>query len=597
VSTVDRSQVRRYGDFVLLVRLLREARPYWLHIIAVFLLGLLATPIALLAPVPLKIVIDSVTGEDPVPSFLAPFLPDDLAGSVTAVALAAAVLFVGVGLLEQLQKLGSSVLGTYTGEKLQLLFRAQLFRHGQRLSLAYHDERGTADAVYRVQYDAPAIQWIAVHGLAPFITSAMTLAGMILVTARLDWQLALVALGISPILVALTWLYRRRTRERWREAKALESSAMGVVQEVFTGLRVVKAFAQEAREEGRFLHRSGQSTSAHIRLSVIDGVFGLMTGLTLAVGTALVLLIGASHVRAGALTPGELTLVLAYLAQLYLPLQQISSSVVTLQSSLASAERAFSLLDEDHDVPERPDAIPIQRARGDVEFRHVTFRYGRDADVLTNVSFSVEPGTRVGISGRTGGGKTTLVSLLTRFYDPASGAILLDGIDIRDYRLADLRNQFAIVLQEPVLFSTTIAENIAYARPEANLDDIVGAAQAAGAHEFIERLPDGYETLVGERGMRLSGGERQRVSLARAFLKDAPILILDEPTSSVDLKTEALIMEAMHRLMVGRTTFMIAHRLSTLERCEILISVDEGAVQVTAPPPGQKRRLPGHRAA
>jgi ATP-binding cassette, subfamily B, bacterial len=270
--------------------------------------------------------------------------------------------------------------------------------------------------------------------------------------------------------------------------------------------------------------------------------------------------------------------VMGYLSQLYRPLQSISKKVGDLQHSLASAERTFALLDQTPEVIEKPNAMPLSRARSALSFQNVSFAYEGNNPVLQNVSFEVLPGMRVGIAGATGAGKTTLVSLLTRFYDPTSGRITLDGIDLRDYKIADLRKQFAIVLQEPVLFSTSIAENIAYANPDATYEEIVAAARAANAHKFITHLPEGYDTQVGERGMRLSGGERQRISLARAFLKDAPILILDEPTSSVDMKTEAVIMEAMTRLMRGRTTFMIAHRLSTLANCDVRLQIEGGRV-------------------
>jgi ATP-binding cassette subfamily B protein len=371
-------------------------------------------------------------------------------------------------------------------------------------------------------------------------------------------------------------IYRRQLRHKSRQVKKLESSALSVVQEVLTALRVVKAFGQEDREQERFVRRSGEGMWARISLSLAEGGLGLLLGLTTAVGTAAVLFIGVRNVQAGTLTLGDLLLVMGYISQLYNPLKTISRKIATLQSHLASAERAFALLDEAPDVFEKPNAQTITRARGNVELCNVSFSYDGAQPVLANISVNVPAGTRVGIGGRTGAGKTTLMSLLTRFYDPTAGQILLDGVDLRDYKLADLRNQFSIVLQEPVLFSTSIAENIAYARPDAGEKDIIKAAQAANAHEFITGLPDGYNTLVGERGMRLSGGERQRVALARAFLKDAPILILDEPTSSVDMRTEAGIMEAMERLMVGRTTFMIAHRLSTLETCDVLLIVEDG---------------------
>jgi ATP-binding cassette subfamily B protein len=301
-----------------------------------------------------------------------------------------------------------------------------------------------------------------------------------------------------------------------------------------------------------------------------------LLGATTAFGTAAVLFIGVSNVLAGILTLGSLLLILSYLAQFYKPLKTISRKVASLQSHLASAERAFDLMDEPPDVIERPDAQPILRSKGAVVFQKVCFTYQEDQLVLEDISFEIPAGTRAGIAGQTGAGKSTLVSLLTRLYDPISGQILLDGNDLRDYKVADLRDQFAIVLQEPVLFSTSIADNIAYAKPGASEDEIKKAAKAANAHDFVVALPDGYETLVGERGMRLSGGERQRIALARAFLKDAPILIMDEPTSSVDLKTESGIMEAMDRLMQNRTTFMIAHRLSTLENCDQLLVIEDG---------------------
>jgi ATP-binding cassette subfamily B protein len=293
-------------------------------------------------------------------------------------------------------------------------------------------------------------------------------------------------------------------------------------------------------------------------------------------GTAAALFLGVHHVQSGVLSLGELLMVMAYLGMLYEPLQTLSKKVIDVQSGLASAERAFALLDQVPEVAEVPHARPLARARGAIEMRGVSFGYGEGQEVLCGVSFVVEPGARVGMQGVTGSGKTTLVSLLTRFYDPTSGAILLDGMDIREYRLRDLRNQFSIVLQEPVLFSTSIADNIAYARPGARSRDVIAAADAANAHEFIRELPDGYDTVVGERGMRLSGGERQRIALARAFLKDAPILILDEPTSSVDTKTETAIMEASERLMQGRTSLMIAHRLSTLEHCDARFEIEYG---------------------
>ena len=563
------------GDLTVYLRLMRLARPYWPHITGLLLLNLLGPPLALLAPIPLKVAIDAGIGSAPLPAPLHPFL-FGAAPTAAAIFWLAAGLTVAVAVLTQLQGMAVTLLHSYTGERLTLHFRALLFRHAQRLSHLYHDARGSSDSVFRIQYDSPSIQWVAVDGLIPFVTAALKLVGMVYVTARIDVQLALVALAASPVLLSLSRLYRRRMKQQYEEIKGYESGAYGVLQEVITAVRVVKAFGREDHEERRFVDRSSEGLRARMRAAGSEGALNLLINLTTAVGTAAVLLIGAGKVRSGVLTLGELLVVMTYLTQLYGPLQTVGKTMATLQASLASARRAFELLDQIPEVAERADARPLLRAAGTVEFVGVGFSYDGVHSVLRDVSFVVPAGVRVGIAGRTGAGKTTLVSLVMRFIDPTEGRVLLDGIDLRDLKLADLRSQFAVVLQEPVLFSASIAENIAYARPEASIDEVVAAAMAADAHDFIMRLPEGYDTRVGERGMRLSGGERQRISLARAFLKDAPVLILDEPTSSVDVKTETAIMGAMERLMRGRTTFMIAHRLSTLEGCDLRLEIDHG---------------------
>ncbi len=565
-----------YGDIALYKRVLSQARPYWSHILLFMLLSFISTPLILLTPVPLKVVVDSVIGSDPLPGVIDRILPGFISNSDAALLLFASLFFVAVALLRQLQVLSSSLLHTYTGERLVLAFRTRLFAHVQRLSLSFHDSQGTTDATYRIQYDAKAIQSIALDGVIPFLTASFTLASMLFIVAMIDWQLCLVAFAISPVLLLLTGRYRSPLRRQSREVKRLESSTMSVIQEALASLRVVKAFSSEEREEQRFVGRATEGVQRRFRLALTEGALALLVGLFVAAGTATVLYVGALRVQAGALTLGDLLLVMAYLSQLYEPLRAASRQAARLQSALASAERAFALLDQAPDVPERHDAQPLGRALGAVSFRGVCFHYEAPQRVLDDVSFDVDPGSRVGILGATGAGKTTLVSLLTRLFDPQEGRILLDGTDLRDYRLTDLRSQFSIVLQDTVLFSTSIAENIAYARPEASLDDIAVAASAASAHEFINALPAGYDTLVGERGMRLSGGERQRIALARAFLKDAPIVILDEPTSAVDVDTEASIMGAMERLAEGRTTFLIAHRLSTLRGCDLWLELDGG---------------------
>ena len=576
----------RVRDIALYRWLLAELRPYWRGIAAILLLSFAATPLSLLAPLPLKIAVDTVIGSQPVPEFLAPPLP--AAASKTTMLIAAGALLVVVSILTYSVALSLALLRTYTGEKLTLVFRAKLFHRAQQLSFDYHDRKGTLDAVYRIQNDATALQGFAISGVVPLCASAVTLFAMIVVTVRIDPVLAVLALAICPVLYLLISLCRGRVRVRWAELKAAESTALGVVHEVLAALRTVKSFNREEQEEERFLGRASKLVTGNVRVALIEGVFDLLIGLTIAFGTAAVLVIGVQHVQAGVLSLGSLLLVMGYLAQLYKPLETISRQVTKLQSYVASAERACALLDSPADVPQRPSARPLRRAHGRIAFEHVSFAYGAER-VLDDISFDIAAGAAVGIVGRTGAGKTTMMNLLARFYDPTGGRILLEGVDLRDYRVDDLRRQFALVLQEPVLFSTTIGENIRYPRSGATPAEIIAAAKAANAHDFIARLPECYYTPIGERGLTLSGGERQRISLARAFLKDAPILILDEPTSAVDVGTEAAIIESLDRLIAGRTSLIIAHRPSTIRHCDLIIRIEGGRLAGIGPPAAAAR--------
>lgn len=570
---------RANADQRVVARIVAFARPYWLKIGGIFLLSLAAVPLTLLTPLPLKIAVDSVIGSKPLPPYLAG--PLHFAGTSWYVGLAAvAALLVLITLLLYAQGMAVWLASTYFGEKLVLDFRAALFAHAQRLSLAYHDRTGTTDSVFRIQYDAECLQHVLVDGVIPLVSALLTALSVVAVTAWLSWQLALVSLVVCPILYFITGRFGRRLRGRWYEVKNIESSAMSVVAEALSAGRVVKSFGQEEREQQRFLHRASRRLWGQLDIAWLQSKFDLAIGVTVAAGTAAVLFFGVIQTKAGLLSTGELLMVIAYQAQIYLPLKTISKKIADLQSGLASAGRAFALLDELPEVVEKPHAKPLARASGDFTFDDVSFAYEAGHDVLRSVRLDIAAGSRVGIAGKTGAGKTTFISLLTRFYDATGGAILLDGIDVRDYKLADLRGQFAIVLQDTVLFSTTIRENIAYGDPSATDEAIEEAARRANVHQFIEALPHGYLTEVGERGMRLSGGERQRVSIARAFLKDAPILLLDEPTSALDLVTEAAIVDAMERLMANRTVFLIAHRPSTLSHCDVRLELRDGTLRV-----------------
>jgi ATP-binding cassette, subfamily B, bacterial len=556
------------------LRILLETRSCWPHLAAISALSLLSLPLTLLSPIPLKIAVDGLMGKPALPPSLERFLPASYShGSALGLAIG---LLVALAILVNLQGLLGWWLQTYTGEKLVWNFRAQLLNHVQRLPLAFHDRYGASDSVYRIQHDAPALQYVAIQGIIPLITAFFTLIGMIYVTVRIDAPLALIALAISPLLFVLSLGSSRLVRRRSREVKELDTSAMSVIQEVLGSIRLIKAFGQESREHERFVRHSSLRMSGQVRLSMLQATFNVLVGLTISVGTAAALYIGVKHVRAGLLSVGSLLVVMTYIAQVYQPLQLLSTKMTDVQIWFASLERAFMLLDQVPEIAEAPNARSLKRAHGTFEFRDVCFNYDESGHGLQHVSFEIPAGARVGIVGTTGAGKTTLLNLLMRFYDPTSGQVLLDGRDLRDYRIADLRRQFSVVLQEPVLFAASIAENIAYGKPDATDAEIMAAAHAASSHEFISNLPEGYETRPGERGMLLSGGERQRISLARAFLRDSPILILDEPTSSIDGKTEARILQATENLMRGRTTFMIAHRLNTLKNCDLILVLENG---------------------
>jgi len=392
----------------------------------------------------------------------------------------------------------------------------------------------------------------------------------------IQWQLAIIALCVIPPLFILTRLSTKRLNKDWTKVKENESLAMSVVHEVLSALRVVKAFGQENNENTRFRHQSDKAVKGQIKVAWIGASFNFFISMLFATGTALFIYFGAKYVQSGQMSLGDLTLVISYLGMVFGPLQSISKNFNNLQSSITSLNRVYTLLDQEKEVKEAAHSIHLDRARGSFEFQNVSFYYNEDQPVLQGISFEIKAGDRVGIMGFTGAGKSTLISLLIRFYDTSDGVIAIDGNEITNYKLADYREQFSIVLQEPVLFSTTIRENISYGKPDATETEIIDAAKAANAHDFITKCINGYDTQVGERGMQLSGGERQRISIARAFIKNAPVLILDEPTSSVDIKTEAQIMEAMERLMEGRTTFMITHRLDTLSSCNIILHLEHG---------------------
>ena len=557
-------------------RAFEDLRPYLWPLVVLLIISLFAVPMTLIFPLPIKLLVDSVLDSQPLPGYLTIFVGSQVSKTL-ALWLAVSILM-SAAVLTYLQKLVNVWYSNKVGNRMTLEVRARLFRQMQRLSVAYHDTMGAADSAYRTLNDAPMLRSYGIDSLIPLTTSILTLGAMILVMVFLDWQLALIALLVSPLMFILTFVFRPRIRAGWRKFRASESAAMAVAQESLGASRLVKSYGQEERRNKELVSHYDASLSASLKVQVDSAFYSLLVGILTAAGLAAVLYIGIGHVQARIISLGSLLVVNYYVTQLYGPLRSVGQSILDIQMSLTGVERYRAVLEEKPDVPEAPNARPLARAKGKIEFQNVTFEYTTNHTVLHGVSFALPSGDRLGVVGPTGSGKTTLSTLLLRLFDPTDGMITLDDVDLKDYKLADLRNQYAVVHQETVLFSTSVAENIRFARPDSTVDEVIEAATAAKAHEFIMNLPNGYETLVGERGMKLSGGERQRISLARAFLKNAPILVLDEPTSSLDAKTEAAILDTIQELMRGRTSLMIAHRPSTLRDCNVILVLEDGRV-------------------
>src|SRR2546425_1447010 len=562
----------------MLRRVFAELRPYSMSILVLLIISLSAIPITLITPLPIKLIVDNVLGSSSLPGYLTILLPGGSQPSKDYVLWLALGILIGSTLLNYLQNLVNVWLTNKIGNRMTLDVRDRLFRQMQRLSIAYHDTKGSTDSTYRTLNDAPALRSFGIDSMIPLITSMLTLGAMIVVTVFLDWELALISLLVSPFMFLLTLIFRPRLRRGWRKFKTSESAAMAVAQEALGASRVVKAFGQEEQKSEQLVSHYNDSLTAQLKVYFDGAVYNLLVGIVTAAGLAAVLYIGIRHVESTTLTLGSLLVVNYYITQLYTPLKNVGQKILDIQMSLTGIERYHAVLDEKPDVPEAPNALPLARAKGKIAFQNVSFEYTKSRPVLHDVSFELLPGNCLGVVGPTGSGKTTLSSLVLRFFDPTQGAITLDDVDLRNYKLADLRNQFAVVHQDTVLFSTTIAENIRFARPDATMNDVVAAARAANAHDFIATLPDGYSTLVGERGMKLSGGERQRISLARAFLKNAPILILDEPTSALDVRTESAVLETIQQLMRTRTTLMIGHRASSLRNANMIMRMEDGRV-------------------
>ena len=568
---------RRKGTWALwkaVPRLFPYFRPYRRLALISVVLTALTVLVGLAHPWPLAFMVDSVLGKHPPPGLITHLLG-------TSNRYAFLVFAALAGLVLTIITNGVSVVHEYVNTKLEarvvLDFRSDLFSHAQRLSIDYHDRKQTGQLMSQMLQEAEAAGSFMMS-LLPLAQSAVTLIGMFLIALRIDSELALLSLAVVPFIYYAVGLYTSRIVPVLVYVRGLEWQSASIIFESMAMLRVVAAFAREPYEFGRFRKQGNTAAEARVGLTVRQTLFSLGVNTLTAAGTALILGVGAFHVLHGRLTTGELLVVLFYIAAVYQPLETISSSFGTMQQQLVAVQGAFQILDAEPEIDDPAHAVPIERAQGAVEFEHVHFSYQEREETLKDITFAVEAGQHVALVGPTGAGKTTLINLIMRFYDPKEGRVKLDGIDVRELTVRSLREQISIVLQVPQLFSGTIADNIRYGKLDASLDEIVEAARAANAHDFIDRLPARYDNELGEGGAQLSVGERQRICVARAFLKDAPILILDEPTSAIDSMTESVILDALDRLMVGRTTFVIAHRLSTVRHADQILVMDGGCI-------------------
>lgn len=557
----------------LVVQLLR---PHWKPLALAFVALLVQAATGLLEPWPLKVIFDSVIGSKPPPVWMS--LWSGPANRPLLLLNVVAISVVLIAVVGAVSSYWQSYLSTTVGQYVMRDLRHTLYHHVQRLSLSFYDQQRTGDLVVRLTSDIDDAQDFVSSVLLSMVLDVLTLAGMLGVMLYLDVQFTVIALAVAPAIFLVVRRLTKRIKTASREVKERESDLVSVVQESVSSMRAVKAFTAEEYEEERLDRQSLASVDAALRARAIKARLTPAIDIIVATGTALVLVVGARFVLSGRLTAGSLLIFVVYLGRMYKPMKDLSKMTNTIATSLVALDRIGELLRTESQVAERPGARHVGRLKGRIELRGVRFGYSADRAILDDINLVVEPGQSVALVGRTGSGKSTLLGLIPRFYDVTVGDVLVDGRSVCDYTLRSLRNQIGLVLQESVLFRGPIWQNISYGAPHATRDDIVRAAQAANAHEFVMRLSQGYDTVVGERGGTLSGGQRQRIAIARAIVRDTPILLLDEPSAALDPESEELIFGAMTRLMEGKTTITIAHRLATVRRADAILVLDEGRI-------------------
>ncbi len=534
--------------------------------------------VSLLEPWPIKIVVDDVLKASPSGGWLSHWVMSIAGTDKMAVVKLAAIGALVIAIIGALSSYAEKYLTTSVGQWVMHDLRRTLYSHIQKLSLAYHDRKQTGDLISRATTDIDAIQSFITSGLLGALINGITLMGMVGVMLYLNWRFTLIALSVTPVLFAVVFTYTRRIKKASREVRKQEGQVVSVLQEALGSIRVIRAFAREDYEQKRLEEESLETVETTLRARSIKAKLSPLVEVIVAVGTSLVIWFGARMVLAGSLTPGALIVFILYLGKMYKPMQELSKMTDSYTKAAVGYERIREVLETEGEVKDKPGARRAPALKGGIEFDHVAFAYDPSAPILKDMSFKVEPGQVAAIVGPTGAGKSTVISLIPRFYDPTEGVVKVDGVDVRNYQQQSLRQQMSFVLQETLLFHGTIWNNIAYGKPEASREEILKAAELSNAKEFIDKMPEGYDTVLGERGVTLSGGQRQRIAIARAIIRNTPILLLDEPSSGLDAASEKLVFDALDRLMEGKTSIVIAHRLSTIRRADIIFVVQDGVI-------------------
>ena len=548
-------------------------RPYWFGLTVALVAVLGETLTDVLEPWPIKVVVDNILQSKTLPHWMAGIVTRIFGQNLLAILNFAVAAVVAIAIVGAVSSYMEKYMTTSVSQWVAHDFRRTLYNHIQRLSLAEYDATRTGDLISRVTSDIEAIQDFISQALIGVLVDVLTLFGMIGVMLYINWRFTLIALSVTPVLFFVVYTFTRRIKKASRAVRKKESELLSVVQEVLTSMRVVKAFAREDYEQRRFESHSLENVETALQARGIKARLSPFVEVIVAIGTCLVLWYGTRLALAGQLSAGILIVFLLYLGKMYKPMRDLSKMTDTVSRAAVGFERIQEVLQIESQVHDLPLARKAPRFRGKIEFERVSFRYNGGNPVLNDISFTIEPGQVAALIGPSGTGKTTIIGLIPRFYDPGAGHIKIDGRDIRQYKMKSLRGQISFVLQDTLLFRAPVWENIAYGKPDASRREIIRAAEMANAHEFIDKMPEGYDSMIGERGVTLSGGQRQRIAIARALIRNTPILILDEPTSGLDAASENLVVEALDRLMKDRTTILIAHDLRTVRHADIIFVI------------------------